>query len=249
MSEQVKVSIVIAAYNAEKYILSTMTSILEQTYNSFEIIVVVNCSDDKTLGILHGIKDDRIKIFQTDICQLAFNLNYGLLKSCGEYIVRIDADDIAVENRIQQQLEVAQKHGYDVIGSNIIYIDENSQYIGEKFLPEKDADIRKQLWYSNPFVHPSMMYKKSVVMKIGGYLNGRMSEDYDLWLRLSRDKNIKFYNIQKSLTQYRIHDAQVRGNKRAYAEVAGFMLREALFQKSLKFFLGTIVHITKYFLK
>jgi len=243
------VSFLICIYNGQKYIRETIASLLQQTYEDFEILIVVNCTNDLTIKILKEFKDERIRIFETNICQLAFNLNYGLLQSRGDYIARIDADDIAVENRLEKQLKVLQTGKYDVIGTNIQLINENGKEIGEKKYPEFNNKIRRTIIFASPLAHPSTMYKKDVILKYGGYLNGKVSEDYDLWLRLMRDKSIKFYNIQENLIKYRIHSNQAKGNKMAYYEIAGYMIREALYQKSIKYFIGFCIYIIKSIIK
>lgn len=243
------ISVILAVYNGEEFIKQTLDSILKQTFSNFEIIVVINCSNDKTIDIVNGIDDSRIKLYETNICQLAFNLNYGLYKSKGEYIVRIDADDIAEPNRLEKQLEIIEKFKYDVVGSNLLYIDEYNNIIEEKKYPEQNEDIRKNVFYKSVLAHPSVMYKKETILSVGGYMNGKVSEDYDLWLRLMRDKSVKFYNIQENLTRYRIHSSQAKGNKYAYAEIAGYMLRESLYLKSIKFLLGSLIYVGKTILK
>ena len=244
-----KISIIIGVHNGELYLKDTVKSILKQTYTNFELIIVVNCSSDSTKEILDEFNDERIKIYETNICQLSFNLNYGLLKAKGEYIARIDADDIAIANRLEKQLKVLKTGNYDVVGSNIELINEDDVLIGEKKYPEFNKEIRKNIFFASPLAHPSVMYKRSVILEVAGYMNGRVSEDYDLWLRLMRDKNIKFYNIQEQLIKYSIHSNQAKGDKLAYYEIAGYMIREALYQKSLKYFIGFCVYIMKSFLK
>ncbi len=244
-----KISVIIAIYNGEKFIFQTLESILAQSYTNFEIIVVVNCSSDKTIEIVKSFNDERINIYETNICQLAFNLNYGLLKSSGEYIVRIDADDIALPERFEKQINIIEKFNCDIVGSNLLYIDELNQLIKTKQYQEFDDDIRKAIVYKNPIAHPSVMYRKSVVLKAGGYMNGKVSEDYDLWLRLMRDKSVKFYNIQENLTKYRIHSNQAKGDRLAYYEICGYMIREALYQKSFKYVIGFFVYLFKALLK
>lgn len=249
MSDTAKISVIIAIYNGQKYIKETIESVLNQSYKNFEILVVVNCSNDETIEILKSFDDNRMKIFETNICQLNFNLNYALLQSSGEYIARIDADDIAVYDRFEKQVECIQKYNYDVVGSNIEYMDEDSKFIGYKKCPETNERIRNYIYYKGTIVHPSVMFKKISILKYSGYMGGKVSEDYDLWLRLMRDNSIKFYNIQENLTKYRIHSSQSKGNKYAYAEVAGYFLREMLYLKSFKCFIGCLVYIGKYILK
>jgi len=243
------ISVVIAIHNGEQFLKDTLDSLINQTYKNIEIIIVVNCSDDMTLNILSTYDDKRIKIYTTDICQLAFNLNYGLLKAKGRYIARIDADDVAENFRIEKQINVLKERNYDVVGSNITYINEYGESIGSKKYPEFNSKIRKQIIFTSPIAHPSIMYKRELILNNRGYLNGMVSEDYDLWLRLMRDENIIFYNIQQPLTKYRIHTSQAKGNNYAYMEIAGYFLREALFLKSFKLFLASLIYIFKAIIK
>ena len=249
MNDHILISVLIGVHNGEQYIKKTIESIISQTHQNFEIIVILNCSSDKTAAILENFKDNRIIIYKTNICQLAFNLNFGLMHAKGDYIARIDSDDVAEPIRLAKQLNYILNNNIDVIGSNIELIDENDKVIGNKYYPEKDLDIRKKIYYANPLAHPSIMYKKSVILKNSGYMNGKVSEDYDLWIRLMRDKSIKFYNIQENLTKYRIHTNQARGNKLAYYEICGYMIRESLYQKSFKFLIGFFISIFKGFVK
>ncbi|AYJ79914.1 glycosyltransferase [Aliarcobacter cryaerophilus] len=243
------ISVLICVYNGESYIKETINSLLLQTYKDFEILVIVNCTNDSTIKILEDFNDNRIKIFQTNICQLSYNLNYGLMKSNSKYVVRIDADDIAEPTRIEKQFKFIEDNNFDVVGSNVELIDEYGKFIGEKKYPEDNIDIRKKIFYTNPLAHPTIIYKKSTILKVGGYMNGKVSEDYDLWLRLMRDKKIKFYNMQEKLTLYRIHTNQARGNKLAYYEICGYMIRETFYQKSFKFFIGFLVYLAKSIIK
>lgn len=244
-----KISVIIAINNGQKYIKETIDSILNQSYKNFEIIAVVNCSNDATIEILKNFNDERIKIYETEICQLAFNLNYGLQVAQGEFIARIDADDVAKSDRLEKQLKCFQENNYDVIGSNIALIDQNSCIIGAIKYPQTDVWIRRKIYYSNPLAHPSVMFKKKVIMQAGGYLNGKMSEDYDLWIRLFRDKNIKFYNIQEDLIYYRIHSLQTKGNSYAYAEIAAYFVREAIYYKKIMPFFASLLYFVKALMK
>lgn len=249
MNKDQLISVIMAVYNGEDYIKDTIISILSQTHQNFEILAIVNCSNDNTIRILNDFNDSRIKILETNICQLAYNLNYGLMNAKGEYIIRIDADDIAETTRFEKQLEIIIANNFDVVGSNIRYIDENNNEMNEKKYPEHDKEIRKRIYFANPLAHPTIMYRKSIILKISGYLNGKVSEDYDLWLRLMRDRSIKFYNIQENLILYRIHSNQARGNKLAYYEICGYMIRETFYQKSFKFFIAFLIYLMKSIVK
>jgi glycosyltransferase involved in cell wall biosynthesis len=244
-----KISILLAVKDGDQFISDTIKSVLAQTYQDFELIVVVNCSSDNTLEIVKSFKDDRIKVLESNICQLNYNLNLALSHAEGEYIARIDADDIAVPERLEVQINAMNAGKYNVIGSNIVYINEQNEVIGKMDYPEKDAEIRKKIMYKAVIAHPTVLCKKDDLLKVGGYLGGRYAQDLDLWIRLMRDKNIKFYNIQQPLLRYRIHSQQAKGNNMTFADVAGYMFREAIYSRSLKYFIGAWIYFAKAFLR
>ena len=161
-------------------------------------------------------------------------------------IARMD-DDIADKTRFAKQMDYITKYGYDVVGTNLEYINSHGKIIDTKTFPESNRSIRKRIYYKCIISHPSVMYKKETILKYNCYMGGKASEDYDLWLRLMRNVSIKFYNIQKNLIQYRIHVEQIKGDKTAFAEVAGYFLREALYMKSLKPLVGCFTYILKRF--
>lgn len=240
-----KISILLSVKDGEQFVGETIDSIVNQTYQEFELIIVVNCSTDKTLEIVHAYDDARIKILESNICQLNYNLNLALSHAKGEYIARIDADDIALPHRLEKQIKVLEEGNYNVVGSNIKYINEHGELIGEKNYPETDEEIRKKIIYKAVIVHPSILCKREDLLKIGGYLGGKFAQDLDLWIRLMRDENIKFYNIQEPLLHYRIHSSQAKGNPLTFADVAGYMLRESIYSKSFRYFLGAMIYYGK----
>jgi len=231
--------------NGEKFIRSTIESILHQTFRDFELLIIVNCSTDTTLDIINEYKDDRIRVFTTNICQLSFNLNFGLNLAKGKYIARIDADDIAFPDRLEKQINVITAHNYDIVGSNIDIVDENGDYLRTNRFPESNKIIRKKILYRSVIAHPTILVKKEVLLSVSGYLGGRYAQDYDLWLRLMRNKNIQFYNIQEPLLKYRIHSNQTKGNKNSYAEVAGYFLKESIYSKRLIYILSAVLYYFK----
>lgn len=243
------ITVLMCVKDGEKYIKETIDSVLSQTYTNFEFIIIVNCTTDNTLEILKKYNDKRIKIYETKIGQLCFNLNYGLNLAKGEYIARIDADDICVKNRLEKQLKYIEKNNIDVLGGAIEYIDSEGKSIKILNYPKKNNEIRKKILYKSVIAHPSVMFKKEVVLKIGGYLGGKVSEDYDLWIRLMRDPNIKFENMSDTLIKYRIHSNQARGNKLAYGEIAGYFLREFVLLKKIRFIFATIIYLIKGLIK
>lgn len=248
MLNNIEITVLMCIKNGEDYVAETIKSILNQIYSNFEFIIIVNCSTDNSLEIIKQFDDERIKIFETNICQLSFNLNFGLELSEGKYIARIDADDVAKPDRLKRQLSYIKK-GFDVVGSNIDFIDEKGKFLKTLEFPELNKEIRNKIYYKSVIAHPAVMFKKDVVLNNGGYLGGKYAQDYDLWLRLMRDDNLRFYNIQESLTNYRVHSNQSKGNKLSYANVSGYLLKESIYSKSIKYFIGSVIYYVKGLIK
>lgn len=241
-----KISVILPVHLNSEYLVLALDSILNQSFKDFEFLVVANnCSDELWLDLQtykEKCNDNRLKLFRTIIGQIGFNLNYAVNESRAELIARMDADDISYPNRLQIQYDfLMQNPETDVVGSSFDVIDMKGHKTSTRNQPSSNEAIRNLLPFKNPFCHPSVMFRKKIFLKHSGYLGGRYSEDYYLWLRLARDKNVDFANIQKPLLQYRLSDIQTKGLRLAYSEVAGFLWSEFLFQKSFKFLIGAII--------
>lgn len=240
------VSVVLAAHSHHPYLEAAINSVLNQTLEDFELLIVANNCSEELYEQLQQFNDPRIRLFRTSLGQLAFNLNYAIDKAEAEYIARMDSDDISDQKRLQLQLNfMRQNPQVDVLGTSFRLIDEQGQVIGEKKTLMDSRLIRKKLPYGNPICHPSVMMKKEVVLKAGGYLGGRLSEDYGLWLRLARDEKTTFHNLSQSLLNYRIRKGQARGQRLSYAEAAGLIWTEFLLRPSWRYFLGAVVSSLK----
>ncbi len=191
-----------AAFNEEKYIASAVDSILRQTYEDFELIVVNDGSQDNTLKILESIADDRVKIISNaKNMGLAQSLNIGISQSQGCYIARQDADDLSLPTRLQKQFDYLQQHRkVAVVGTAAKIIFEDGS-VHSRFPLESPtfADLLK----SGRFVHGSVMMRKDALEKVG-YYNGifRHAQDYDLWLRIT--KEFPMANLQELLYVFRM---------------------------------------------
>ncbi|MBN2652229.1 MAG: glycosyltransferase [Spirochaetales bacterium] len=241
------ISIILCVKNSEEYISETIQSVLNQTYTKWELLVYINGSTDLTFDIVNSFKDPRIKIYKTTVEQLSFNLNRGLDDSSYDVIARIDGDDIMLSNRLEEQIKYLSD--YDVVGSAALKINSKGDIIGSFDVPESDEKIRKALGFKNPIIHPSVMFKKSVILKNHGFLGGLYAQDFDMWLRLIRDKNIKFFNVQQPLIKYRIHDSQSKGKRESYANVASYLLREFICTRKFKYLLNSKIYVFKSFLR
>ena len=204
------VSVIMPFHNSERFIHESVSSILSQTYQNFELITVNDASTDKSLSIVKAFQDPRVKIIN-NLKQLgvAAALNRGLRFAKGQLIARMDADDIALRNRFSVQVEFLRQHPDIVLtGTWVTVINEQGRKIKIKKLPEDSEEIKNQILRWNPFIHSSVMMKKSVLRSVGKYnelYNG--AEDYDLFLRISR--SFKTANINQPLLQYRISKSSV----------------------------------------
>lgn len=229
------------------FLHDAIISVLGQTYRNFEFIIVANNCTDELWAQLNTYNDKRLITYRTDIGQLSFNLNYGLNFSNGEYIVRMDADDLSMKKRLEIINRLIDQYDQpDVIGTSVEFIDLQSNII-KKYTPPLNK-LSYKIHFKNIFVHPSVAIKKSVLIKERGYLGGFQSEDYDLWIRLLRNKNYSLYNIDIVTLQYRISDTQSRGSRLAYAESASYGFREFLLKPSFLWFISFIISLLKTFI-
>ena len=204
------ISVIMSVYNGEKFLRLAINSILNQTYGNLEFIIIDDASTDQTHRILESFNDSRLVILRNSHnLGLTKSLNKGLQIAKGLFVARLDADDIAHPTRIEKQLNFLYQHPDTiVVGTNMELIDNQGRRLGSSEYPEDHAEIIKVLNNHSPFSHPSVMFKKSAVLEVGGYRSVfKAGQDYDLWLRL-RDKG-RFANIQENLLKYRIHNDQV----------------------------------------
>jgi hypothetical protein len=192
MSEKVmtpKVTVLMSVYNAEKYLHEAMDSILNQTFQDYEFIIVNDGSTDSTLGILQGYRDPRISIINNPKnIGLTKSLNKGLKFAKGEYIARQDADDISLPGRLARQLNFMQAHPeVGGVGTWADIINPQGERLRTVQGPTNHDEICAHLLIHNPFVHTSMFVRRQTLGKVGGYQEElRYAQDYDLWWRLAQ---------------------------------------------------------------
>lgn len=244
-------SIILCTHKLTPYLFPSIESILNQTYQQYELIIVVNTPENDVWDALQSFatkNQGQMRIVRTKIHQLCFNLNYGVNLANGEYIVRMDSDDISYPERLSCLYDVCKKQQPDVVGSWSDIIDENDNIRGLLKSPTSNTQIRRTMLYKNPFIHPTVAIKKSTLLKAGGYLGGFFSEDYDLWLRLRRNKEVIFMNIPQILFKYRVHANQSRGLKLSYAESTALIYREWLLSQGLHTLFGYLFTSAKYWI-
>ena len=209
-----KVSVVLPVYNSEKYLKKSIKSILDQSFSDFEIIAINDGSIDNSLSILDSFHDKRIKIFHNiKNIGISASLNFGIQNSSGEYIARMDADDICLSNRLKNQTYfLDQNLNVDIVGS---YFKTFGYTIPRKICPPlQDNQIKAGLLFNAVLGHPVVMMRKESFLsnKLKYDSNYDGAEDYELWVRSS--SKLCFANIPQVLLLYRIHPKQISSGNR-----------------------------------
>lgn len=226
------------------FIDEALSSMSNQSYeNKYEIVLVANnCHDDLYHKFLEFKKQTECKkiivnVYRTSIGQLGFNLNYGVDKSLGDYIVRMDSDDVTDYERLKITNEIIVNHDADIIHGSCRLIDESGNSLGERIV---NGNVERSFYFKNPIIHPTVAYKKSSFLEVRGYAGGILAEDYDLWLRFFRNKNYKFFSSNEKLISYRIHNDQSRGNIYGPCDCVGYLIREFLVTLNPYFIVGFV---------
>lgn len=199
------ISIIMPVKDAEAYIKDSVESILSQSYGDFELLIIDDGSADRTAEIAESYKDKRIQLYKRENLGLVEQLNYGLSKSKGDYIARMDADDIALPEKLQLQIDFLEKNkDIHIAGTNFEFIDAKGKTIMFKKLPEFHNDIEFMMPFIDSVLHSSILTYKKVLVDSGGYdRNFSSVEDDELFLRLLT-LGYKMHNIQKTLYRYRL---------------------------------------------
>ena len=221
------ISILMGVYNAEESLEQCIDSVLNQSYENFEFIICDDASTDNSYELLKNIEkaDSRIKLLKNTTNQgLASTLNYCLSHASGEYIARMDADDVNDLSRLEREmLFLEQNPYYAFVGTQCYKFDEQGVW-GELVYPETPQ--KKNLLWNTTYAHPTIIMKKDTLLAVGGYRvapETERCEDYDLWLRLL-SKNFIGYNMpdylyyyfegrtsfSKFSYKYRVNEAKVR---------------------------------------
>lgn len=202
------ISVVLPVYNGEKYIAEAMESILCQTYRDFEFIVIDDGSTDGSLPILRKYRDmdSRIRLISRENRGLVATLNEGIDLARGEWIARMDADDISLLDRFEKQMMWLQKTGADICGGGMKLF---GARICRTWCYEQDDDaIKLQLCFNVPFAHPTVVIRTELAQKHPYDRIAKHGEDYDLWTRLAL-AGARMTNVKETVLHYRVHAQQI----------------------------------------
>ena len=211
------ISIIMSTYKEEETLLrESIESILNQTFKDFEFIIILDYPDNnlhKKIIEEYSKIDNRIRFFVNEKnLGLTGSLNRGLSLAKGEYIARMDADDISLPYRLERQLEYIKKNQYDLIGGITQMIDEdgNSIYSIQK-VPTDFNKIKKALRYGQCIAHPTWLGRKEVFDYLNGYRNIPLCEDFDVTLRVVLN-GFKISNLNETVLKYRMTKNSISRN-------------------------------------
>ena len=231
-----KISVVMSVYNGEKHLRESIESILNQTFTDFEFIIVNDGSTDNSLEIIKSYDDERIKIINNEEnIGLTKSLNKAIKQARGVYIARQDADDISLSNRLELQFKFLEKHPeVALLGTGIYVIDENGDEIEKRIM---HPNPKRSLLKGNRFIHGSVMFRKSVIDELGAYNETlRYSQDYELWLRLSKEYDVR--NLTVPLYKLRMHKSSILSRKveeqQMYAVLARKLAMNGIKEETLR---------------
>jgi len=212
--EKSLISVILPTYKRGERLKKAIESVLNQTYQNFELIIIDDSPDSSISDVVSGIKDQRI-IYIKNKERLGFvrSLNKAASLTKGKYIARIDADDFWLDlKKLEKQTEFLENNpDYVLVGGGIVITDEAGKKIVRYLHPEKDKDIRNSILLVDNFTHSSVLIRKESLERVSGYSeNLDFAEDWDLWMKLGMVG--KLYNFPEYFVQY-LKSPETRSNR------------------------------------
>lgn len=215
MSRQPLVTVLMSVHNDLQYLHESVDSILNQTFNDFEFILIDDGSTDGSGDFLKGLSDPRVKLLvNPSNIGLTASLNLGLEIARGKYIARMDADDICELRRLESQVNFLEAHPQiGIVGCSRHLIDENGNTVAIAPALESDLAIRWKSLMGNPFAHPTVMIRRQVLLdhSLRYDTSFKTAQDYELWTRLLPCTQAA--NLPEPLVRYRLRNGISRGSK------------------------------------
>lgn len=209
-----------SVFNAERYVGQAIESILNQSFDNFEFIIINDGSTDRSRQVIKGFDDPRIQRIDQSNRGVSAAINRGIRMSQCEYIARMDADDLAYPTRIERQLEFLDAHpDLALLGCAVQVIDHLDQPMWVMHHPIHDLNLRWHLLFDTPFVHSSVIFRRDVVEAVGLYDEEQVShvEDYQLWSLIMVSSPAA--NLAEPLLCYRNNPSGISHSKRSAQEV------------------------------
>lgn len=229
------VSIIMPAYNAQDYIKQSIQSVVKQTYNNWELLIINDGSTDNTVSIVESFKDTRIVLFSQENSGVSRARNYGISKAKGDYIAFLDSDDLWKNNKLNVQVSYMKKHP-DIVLSYTDYDSfklQNEIIKNKQLYPFQIENQHDRLLVFNYIATLTVMLKKEIFQKVDGFdISLFGPEDWDLWIRIAKIGKIAFIN--QKLALYREHESGISKNRKRQLEQEYKVLRRYALQSTNK---------------
>lgn len=212
-SSQPNVSVVVPVYNGATTVKQTIESVLQQTYQNFEIIVVNDGSQDETLAVISSIQDERIKVFSYSNAGLSASRNHGFARACGEFVAFLDADDLWTNDKLELQLKALEQNPQAFVAySWTDHIDECGKFLRPASYTSLNGNIYERLLIGNFLACGSnTLIRTQALKEVGGFDESLNSaEDWDMWLRLAA--RYEFVVVPRPQVLYRISPYSMSAN-------------------------------------
>ena len=202
------ISVILPVYNAEKYLSEAIDSILNQTFTDFEFIIINDGSTDNSSSILQSYQtqDSRIRLFSRENKGIVMTMNEGIDLARGEWLARMDADDIAMPSRFERQLQHLKETSADICGAWIEFFGNTKQRIVR--YPESDQAIKIGLLFCSCLAQPTVMLRINIARRFYYNPQRENGEDYDLWVRIAQAGYV-MTNLPEVMLLYRQHALQI----------------------------------------
>ena len=219
-------SVVLPVLNGRRFVREAVESILNQTWEEFELVIVDNDSTDGTVGIIECFDDPRVHILRESRRGVSFAFNSGLRASRGMYVARMDADDICYPTRFERQITYLQKHAeVGILGGQALRINEDGDTIGRTSYPLDSVSIRHISRFVFPLATPTTVCRRDVLVGLGGWREFAPGADYDLLLR-ALDSHVRVVNLPEVLIKYRVRSGSVSHVDSSHTTVATLAVKK-----------------------
>jgi len=213
---QPAVSILLPVYNSEKYLRRAIDSLVNQTFTDFELLILNDGSSDRSEQIIQSYIDSRIVYVKNEVNKgLIYSLNKGIALAKGEFVARMDGDDICLPERLQKQYDWLEKSASTaVVGCHVSFIDDSESITGEwkeDVETKSHSQIKKKMCWENCMAHSSVMVRAEILKQYRYKENQKDTEDYDLWLRILADNQV-IEKVPEKLLLYRVHESSITGS-------------------------------------
>ncbi len=243
------ISVVMPVKNAGIWLLPAVNSILRQSFEEFELLIIDDQSYD---GSIEQLPDDhRIKIFHHGGTGIVSSLNFGLVRAKGKFVARMDGDDISLPNRLALQLQFAEENPHlGIIGGLVEFFADNEEIQAGNLAYQHwlnslqtEREIQRDIFIESPLAHPSVLIRKQVFKDIGLYRDLSWPEDYDLWLRAWL-AGVAIAKVPEHVLLWRDHSDRLTHTDKRYSvkefiKVKAWALSESLLKNRPAFLCGT----------